>query len=127
MSKSIIKKIVSVIACISMLAGYASISNAYSIDPGYSATIAEHDDSDYYYYTYEYTVSYIHFDGLATGAYMNGLTVYVNSDYVCAVNTSHKTGPYHVSVNDYNYYKLYNDTSKHVAIDIDFTIDEYYR
>lgn len=126
MKKSLIKKLVSIITCISILGGVAATSNAYSINSGSSAEIKTHNDSPYDYWTYIYDVSYVHFDGMAVGAFTSGLTVKVNSYYVCTVNTAHKKGPFYNPSSGTNSYKLHNNSSKHVAINMTLTIDEYY-
>lgn len=126
MKKSIVKKIVSVITSISILAGLGASGNAYSIDSHDSTSIAYHDDSPYDYWTYTYDVSYVHFDGMAVGAFASGLTVYASSYYVCAVNSTHKSGPFYNPSTGYHNYMLYNGSSKHVAINISLDIDEYY-
>lgn len=127
MNKRIVKKVVSVIACASILAGYASICNAYSIDNNYTALVATHDISkgkhDYGCYT-----SYIHYDGLAVGSFIPGLRLRANkggdSDLVCEVTSSYKSGKYTITTGGSHQYKLHNNSGKHVSIT--FSINYYY-
>ena len=131
---SIIKKVVTVVACTSIVGGCAMMSNAALKSTSINCTIGKNSVkklfsySDVYnYYTYEYSVSYIHYSGCATGAYLPNMLVKVNSsNYICEVNSSHKKGPCHVdSPKDQNY-RLHNNTSKSVSIKMDFILDEYY-
>lgn len=124
MNKRVIKKIVSVLACASMLAGMASISNATSINNGSSATIGTKNVSSGSH-NFSYYVSYIHYDGLAVGAHMSGLRLRADmgndSDYVCSVNSNQAGGSYTISHSGTHTYRLYNNTGKHVSITASFT------
>ncbi len=125
MNIKIIKKVISVIACVSVIAGIASISNAYSINSGSSKFLKTRHNVSSGSYGYSYKVSYVLFDGLATGAYAPGLVLKAKmsggpSVTICSINTSQKSGNYSIPVSgDYDF-SLYNGSSKHVAITFDY-------
>lgn len=129
MKMNSIKKVVSVIACASILAGYASICSAttFSINNNYAALVETHSISqgkhDYGCYT-----SYIYYDGLAVGTFIPGLRLRANkggdSDLVCEVNSSYKSGKYTITTGGSHQYKLHNNSGKHVSIT--FSINYYY-
>lgn len=126
MNKRIVKKVVSVIACASILAGYASICNAYSLSinsgsSGYITTktcsVGNHN--------YSYNVSYVLFDGCAVGAYLNGLTIKSHKGNtvlnICTVNKGSKSGSYYIPYSGSYTYKMHNGSTKHVAITFTFS------
>ncbi len=124
MNKSIFKKVISVIACISILASYASISNAASIDSGSSYGFMSRNCSSGNH-NYSYNVSYVLFDGCAVGAFLNGLTIKAHKGAtqvnVCTVNTSSKSGKYYIPSSGKYDFKMHNDAIKHVAITFTFS------
>lgn len=83
-------------------------------------------NNDYDYFMYKYSVSYIHFSGLATGAYMSGLKVKVSGQYVCEVNTPKRWGPYLAPNPGNQKFVLNNGAKKDVGIKMNFSIGEYY-
>lgn len=113
--KSTIKKLVAVITCASVIAGLASVSNAYSINSGSSANVGT-KYATYGYHAYEYKVSYVLFDGLPAGTYISGLKLKVDSNNVCIINTSQKSGNYQAFSTGTHTYSLENNSGKHVAI-----------
>lgn len=113
--KSTIKKLVAVITCASVIAGLASVSNAYSINSGSTATVGT-KYATYGYHAYEYKVSYVLFDGMPVGAYTSGLKLKVDSNNVCTINTSQKSGNYQAFSTGTHTYRLENNSGKHVAI-----------
>lgn len=115
MNKSIMKKVVSVITCMSILAGVASVSNAYSINSGSSASVGSKYATDGYH-GYEYQVSYILFSGMAAGSYASGLYFKVDSNLICEINTSHKKSNYQAFGSKTHYYTLNNTSGKHVSV-----------
>ena len=124
MNKSIFKKVVSVIACASILAGYASISSAASINSGSSYKFMSRNCS-IGNHNYSYNVSHILYDGCSEGAYLPGLTIkaYKGATVIniCTVNTSSKSGSYYVpSTGSYDF-KMVNNTGKHVSISFTFS------
>ena len=145
MKTSIIKKAVSVLACASILAGCTAMSNAAggTGDPQhwfglYSKTVSldvaskkskdmfTYRNNDYDYFMYKYSVSYIHFSGLATGAYISNLKVKVSGKYVCEVNTPKRWGPYLAPNPGNQKFVLDNGAKKDVGIKMNFSIGEYY-
>ncbi len=135
----IIKKVVTVIACTSIVAGCAMVSkaddpklksqeiNCSISNKGYKKFFSYSDKGMHDYYTYYYSVSYIHYSGCATGAYLPNLTVKVNSkDYICYVNTKKAQGPCHVSSPRDQNYRVHNNTGKDVSIKMEFSIGQYY-
>ena len=124
---SIVKKLITVIACTSIVAGCAVMSNAddrlksahinCSISNKGVKKLFSYSDSTHNYYTYYYDVSYIHYSGCATGAYLPNLTVKVNStDYICNVNKKKAQGPCYVSSPIDQNYRVHNNTGKDVSI-----------
>lgn len=130
---SIIKKVVTVIACTSIVGGCAMLSNAALKSTSINCTIGKNSVKKLFsysgvhtHYIYDYSVSYIHYSGCATGAYLPNLLVKVNStDYVCEVNTSHKEGWFIVSSWKDQNYRLHNNTPKNVTIRMDFNLNEF--
>lgn len=144
MKTSIIKKAVSVLACASILAGCTAMSNAAGGTgdppdwiPLYSTTVGldvkskqskdmfTYNNKKYDYFMYKYSVSYIHFSGLATGAYMSNLKVKVSDRYVCEVNTPKRWGPYLAPNPGNQKFVLDNGAKKDVGIRMNFSIGEY--
>lgn len=124
MKKNIVKKLVSVIVCGSMIASFATVSNAVSINSGSSykfltrnCSIGNHN--------YSYNVSYVKFDGCATGAYLSGLTIKSHKDptvlNICTVNQSSKSGLYYIPSSGNYAYKMHNNATKHVSITFTFS------
>lgn len=145
MKTNIIKKAVSVLACVSILAGCAAMSNAAGgtgepkywfnlYDKNVSLNVGSKKSKDmfnykdgYNWYLYKYSVSYVHFSGCATGAYLPGMKVRVGSQNICDVNTSKYWGPYTIyDTNTSRTYKLYNGAKKDVGIKMHFYVGEYY-
>ena len=130
MNKKIIKKIVSVLVCASMIAGVASISNATSINSGSSSNLGVYQATAGTNH-YSYTVDYIHYDGLAVGAFIqSGLTVRfkypttgttIEQNTVCTVNTSSGSGTYYTGYSGGHTFRLHNNTGKHVSITFNFS------
>ena len=145
MKTNVIKKAVSVLACASILAGCTAMSNAAggTGDPQYwfglysktvnldvaskkSKDMFTYRNNDYDYFMYKYSVSYIHYSGLATGAYLSNLKVKVSSRYVCEVNTPKRWGPYLAPNPGNQKFVLDNGAKKDVGIKMTFSIGEYY-
>ncbi|MCR4702852.1 MAG: hypothetical protein K5665_04200 [Saccharofermentans sp.] len=124
MIRNVVKKIVSVVMCVSVLAGYASISNAYSINAGAIGYVGTAYASSGGGHSFSYEVSYIYYNDLAVGAYLYDLSLKadmnVDSDKVCNINMPQKSGTYHVTSSGSHTYNLHNDTSKHVYITFDY-------
>lgn len=126
MNNSIVKKVVSVIACASILVSYASISNAtsLSINSGSSGKITTRNCS-LGNHNYSYNVSYVKFDGCATGAYLSGLTIKSHKDptvlNICTVNQSSKSGLYYIPSSGNYTYRMHNNATKHVSITFTFS------
>ena len=144
MKTNIIKKAVSVLACVSILAGCAATSNAvggpgkpkywfnlrdkeggYSLVHGNSKEIFTYN-GPYDDYLYKYDVSYIHYSGCATGAYLPGLKVKVGGKYVCDVNTPKYWGAYKISGSNSGKYTLNNGAKQDVGMTMHFYVGEYY-
>ena len=144
MKTNIIKKAVSVLACVSILAGCAVMSNAAGgsgapkywfnlYDKNVSLDVGSKKSKDmfnykdgYNWYLYKYSVSYIHYSGLATGAYLSNLKVKVSGRNVCEVNTPKRWGPYLAPNPGNQKFVLDNGTKKDVGIKMTFSIGEYY-
>lgn len=121
MNKRIIKSIVSVMACASIVTGMALISsaNTYSINNGSSKivgtkTVNAGDNN------YSYSITYIQYDGLPMNTYATGLRLRADrgsdSDNVCAVISSSSNGTYHITTSGSHTYRLYNNTGKNVTL-----------
>ncbi len=145
MKTSIIKKAVSVLACVSILAGCAAMSNAAggTGDPPHwfdlhtetversvvskkSKEIFTYKNTKFSHYVYKYSVSYVHFSGCATGAYMPGLKVRVSGQNISDVNTSKRWGPYIAPTPSNQFFTLYNGAKKDVGIKMVFGVSEYW-
>lgn len=130
---SIIKKVVTVIACTSIVGGCALMSNAALKSTSINCTIGSQKvkklfsySSNYTYYDYEYSVSYIHYYGCATGAYLPNLLVKVNSsNYVCEVNTPNKKGWCYINSPKDQNYRVHNNTPKDVTINMEFILKSF--
>ena len=132
---SIIKKLVTVIACTSIVAGCAIVSNAYygtadincNIRTGNTKYLFNYKNlnEDEVYFTYYYTVSYIHYSGCATGAYLPNLKARVNGKRICDINTHDTHGPFHVSEQNQKY-DIYNGAKKDVTIKVTFKVGDYF-
>lgn len=125
MNRSTIKKIISIIACVSMLIGYASICSAASINSG-SSDYIKSPSCSVGNHNYSYSVSYVHFDGLAVGAFISGLKVKAKKTpstviNICNVNKSSGSGLYYIPYSGTYEYRLYNNSSKHVTITYSFS------
>ena len=120
------KKVVSVIACASILAGYASICNAtsLSINSGSSGTITTRNCSSGNH-NYSYDVSYVKFDGCAIGTYLSGLTIKSHKGNtvlnICTVNKDSKSGIYYIPSSGTYTYKMHNNATQHVSITFTFS------
>ena len=126
MNKSILKKVISSIVCLSILAGYATISSAktLSINSGSAGNITTRNCS-IGNHNYSYNVSYILFDGCAVGAYLNGLSIKSHKGNttlnICTVNKSSKSGLYYIPSSGDYVYKMHNGATKHVTITFTFS------
>lgn len=145
MKTNIIKKAVSVLACVSILAGCAAMSSAAGgtgdpprwfnlYDKNVSLDIAIKKSKDiftykdnYTTYSFRYSVSYVHFSGCATGAYLPGMKARVGNQNICDVNTPKRWGPYTIyDSNTSRNYNLYNGAKKNVGITVHFYVGEYW-
>lgn len=133
---SIVKKLITVIACTSIVAGCAIVSNAYyygtadincNIRTGNTKYLFNYKNMNEaeVYFTYYYTVSYIHYSGCATGAYLPNLKARVNGKRICDINTRDTHGPFHVSEQNHKY-DIYNGAKKDVTIKMTFKVGDYF-
>ena len=126
MISNTVKKLVSVIACMSVLFGYTLKSNAYSavINSGSSVLMFERNCASGPH-NYNCNVSYVKFDGLAEGNYYYGLKVRATKGItilnICSINSMYKSGTYIVpSAGTYSY-RLYNQSDRKVTIQFSFS------
>ena len=122
MKKRVSKKLVSILACVGLIAGFASVSNAatknFTLNPGVTGQV-DYISKSAGTYSYSYAITYVHFDGLPVGAFMPGLDFEVsgsNPSTICSVNSTTKSGSYYLSSGGYHYYRVCNNSSKKVIV-----------
>ena len=131
MKSKLLKSMVSVIMCVVLLMGYASVSNASVYIPsGGNSTVGSF--SGYAgTYNFTYSVSFIRYDGMPSGAHIySGLTA--KCDYnqgntyesvtMCTINSNSGNGSFYTAYSGGHSIKLYNQTGRNVTISIVFTL-----
>lgn len=122
MKKNVIKKIVSFLVCISMVSGFASISNAetYIINDSTLTYVTNDYASAEYSNYFIYDISHIQVADMPAGAFVTGLRLRADlgndSDPVCMINCYHDAGYYDVQTSGDHVYRLYNTSGKDITL-----------
>ena len=125
MNKIFIKRLLSILVCVGMLLAFALVTNAESLYPGDSRYVDNKTIVFSQGNQYSYSVSYVHFDGLAVGAFMPGLDVLATrnrSEKIFSINSYQYTGTYSVPGAGSYAFDFVNHSAKHVSINYEIHV-----
>lgn len=126
MKKNVIRKLVSVLICVSIVAGFTSVSNAYIYiiqDSSSSYVTNDYASADYSNY-FIYDIAHIQVEDMPAGSFVTGLRLRADlgndSDWVCNINCYHDAGYYDVNTSGDHVYRLYNSSGKKITLNTNY-------